>query len=52
MRKVVIALVLAGGVGAIAYASLSDRSSNKQAIEKKTEKQQKKHECKRTCMFS
>jgi len=52
MKKVVIALALAGGVGAIAYASLSNRSNHKQAIEKKTEKQEKKHECKRTCMFS
>ena len=52
MKKVVIALVLAGGVGAIAYASLSNNSSNKQSIEKKTEKKEKKHECKRTCMFS
>ena len=52
MKKVVIALVLAGGIGAIAYASLSNSSNNKQAIEKKTEKKEKKHECKRTCMFS
>ena len=52
MKKVVIALVLAGGVGAIAYASLSKHSNNKQAIEKKTEKKEKKRECKRTCLFS
>lgn len=52
MKKIVIAIVLACGVGAIAYASLSNRSSNKQSIEKKTEKQDKKHECKKTCMFS
>lgn len=51
MKKFVIALVLAGGVGAIAYASLSDKSSNKQAIEKKAEKKEKK-ECKKRCMFS
>lgn len=52
MKKFVIALVLAGGVGAIAYASLSNNRSNKQAIEKKTEIKEKKHECKRTCLFS
>jgi hypothetical protein len=52
MKKVLIALVLAGGVAAIAYASLSNRSSNKQSIEKKAEKKEKKHECMKTCMFS
>lgn len=52
MKKVVIALVLAGGVGAIAYASLSSRHDSKQAIEKKSEKGEKKHECKHTCPFS
>ena len=52
MKKAVIALVLAGGIGAIAYASLSNRTNTKQVIEKKTEKQEKKHECKRTCLFS
>ncbi|HET6994752.1 MAG TPA: hypothetical protein VFI06_07210 [Chitinophagaceae bacterium] len=52
MKKALIALVLAGGIGAIAYASLSNNSRNKQAIEKKTEKKEKKHECKRTCLFS
>jgi hypothetical protein len=52
MKKIVIALVLASGVGAIAYASLSNNNSSKQAIEKKTEKKEKKKECKRTCLFS
>ena len=52
MKKFIVALVLAAGVGAIAYASLSKNSSNKQAIEKKTDKQEKKKECKKTCMFS
>lgn len=51
MKKLLIVLVLAGGVGAIAYASLSNKTSNKQAIEKKTEKKEKK-ECKKRCMFS
>jgi len=52
MKKAVIALVLAGGIGAIAYASLATRHNTRQAIEKKTEKKEKKHECKRTCLFS
>jgi len=52
MKKFLVALVLAGGIGAIAYASLTKNSSNKQAIEKKTEKKEKKKECKKTCMFS
>lgn len=52
MKKILIALVLAGGVGAIAYASLSNNNSKKQAIEKKTEKDENKKECKKTCLFS
>jgi type II secretory pathway component PulJ len=52
MKKVLIALVLAGGIGYIAFASLNNRSNNKQSIEKKTEKQEKKHECKKRCMYS
>ena len=52
MKKVVIALVLAGGVAAVAFASLATRHDSKQAIEKKTEKKEKKHECQRTCLFS
>jgi uncharacterized protein HemX len=52
MKKVLIALALAGGIGFVAYASLNNRNSHKQSIEKKTEKQEKKHECKKRCMFS
>jgi hypothetical protein len=52
MKKALIALVLAGGIGAIAFASMNNRSSNKQAIEKKAEKQEKKHDCKKRCMYS
>lgn len=51
MKKYIVALVLAAGIGAIAYASLSKNSTNKQAIEKKAEKKEKK-ECKKTCLFS
>ena len=49
MKKLIIALVLLGGVVAFAYASLSNRKDNKQATEKKAEK---KKECKKHCMFS
>ena len=52
MKKAIIALVLASGIAAIAYASMSNRSNNKQAIEKKTEKKEKKHECNKSCLFS
>jgi hypothetical protein len=53
MKKALIVLVLAGGVGAIAYASLNNSGSNKQKIEKKADKQEKKKgECKKTCPFS
>jgi hypothetical protein len=52
MKKAIIALALAGGIGAIAYASLSNQSNNKQAIEKKAEKQEKKKECRHHCLFS
>jgi ethanolamine transporter EutH len=50
MKKLLIILVLIGGVTAIAFASLSSRKNNKQAIEKKAEKKEKK--CSRTCIFS
>ena len=52
MKKALVVLVLAGGIGAIAYASLSNNSTNKQAIEKKAEKKEKKHECQHRCLFS
>jgi len=52
MKKLIVALVLAGGVGAIAYAALDDSSRNKQVIEKKAEKKEKKKECKKRCLFS
>lgn len=48
MKKFLVALVLAAGIGAIAYASLSKNSSNKQAIDKK----EKKKECQKKCLFS
>lgn len=51
MKKFIVACVLAAGIGAIAYASMS-KNNSKQVIEKKTEKKEKKKECKRSCMYS
>jgi hypothetical protein len=52
MKKFIVALTLAGGVAAIAYASLSNRDQTKQAIEKKQEKKEiKKKECRKSCLF-
>ncbi len=52
MKKLIVALVLAGGVGAIAYAAMDNQGSKKQVIEKKTEKKEKKKDCKKRCLFS
>ncbi len=49
MKKLLIGMVLLGGVTAIAYASFSSHKNNKQTTEKKMEK---KKECKKQCMFS
>lgn len=51
MKKFIVALALAGGVAAFAYASLQNRSTDKQAIEKQQKKEMKK-ECKKRCLFS
>jgi|EndMetStandDraft_4_1072995.scaffolds.fasta_scaffold240770_1 hypothetical protein len=54
MKKVVIALVFAGGITAIAFASLGNRASVKDKntdTEKKQEMKKEKKECKRTCIF-
>ncbi len=53
MKKLLIGLVLLGGITAIAYASLNNnRKSDKQATEKKMDKKEKKKECKKRCLFS
>ena len=49
MKKLIVSLVLAGSVGAIAYASLH---SNKQALEKKQETKEAKKECNKKCPFN
>ena len=50
MKKFIVALAMLGGVAAFAYASLQNRNSDKQAIEKQQKKEMKK-ECKKRCMF-
>ena len=55
MKKLLIVLLLIAGLTVIAFASLTNRKSNKQSkqtIEKKADKQEKKKECKKSCMFS
>ena len=47
MKKVLIALVLLGGITAVAFATLN--SSKKKA---KTENKEMKRECKHVCPFS
>ena len=42
MKKFIVALALAGGVAAFAYASLHNRNSDKQAIENNKRKKWKK----------
>jgi len=53
MKKTIVALILASGVTAIAFAALdsSSASTKKVKTEKKAEAKKKK-ECKRTCMYS
>jgi len=53
MKKFAVALVCAAGLGLIAYPSLRKVNSNKHAIEKKTDKlEKKKKECWKSCMYS
>jgi hypothetical protein len=49
MKKILVAVVLLGGITAVAFASLNNKKKDT-SIEKKTEK--KKKECRRTCDFS
>ncbi|MGK2860992.1 MAG: hypothetical protein ACSLE0_03615 [Chitinophagaceae bacterium] len=50
MKKIIVALALAGGVAAFAYASLQNRSQEKQAIEKQQKKELKK-ECRKRTLY-
>lgn len=49
MKKIIVAVVLLGGVTAVAFASLNT-NKKKAGVEKKMEK--KKKHCTRTCSFS
>ena len=53
MKKTIVALILASGVTAIAFAAFdtSSASTKKTKTEKKVETK-KKRECKHTCMYS
>ncbi len=51
MKKTIVAIVLASSVAAVAFASLSNRTGSKQAIEKKQEHKEVKKECKKRCIF-
>ena len=54
MKKVIVALVMVAGVGAVTFAALDSSSAakkEKKAVEKKAEKKEKK-QCKRTCFYS
>ena len=51
MKKYIVALALAGGAAAFAYASLHNGKGEKQTIEKQ-QKQDVKKECKKRCLFS
>ncbi len=50
MKKILVAVVLLGGVTAVAFASLNNNRKKETATEKKMEK--KKKQCTRTCSFS
>ena len=55
MKKTIVALILASGVTAIAFAALDSSSSSASNKKMKTEKKvetKKKKECKHTCMYS
>lgn len=47
MKKILVLLILAAGLGFFAYASMSN--NKKQSSVKKTEKQEMKKECSRKC---
>jgi Spy/CpxP family protein refolding chaperone len=53
MKKLVVALVLAGGVAAVAFAALTSPNSTKKInTGKQIEKKERKKECRHTCPFS
>jgi hypothetical protein len=52
MKKTIIALILASGVTAIAFAAFdSSSASNKKVKTEKKAEAKKKKECKRSCIY-
>jgi len=53
MKKTIVALILASGITAIAFAALDSSSvSNKKVKTEKKAETKKKKECKHSCMYS
>ncbi len=52
MKKTIVALILASGVTAIAFAAFDTSASTKKVKTEKKAETKKKKECKHTCMFS
>lgn len=55
MKRLLIMLVLLAGVAYVAIASFSNHrksSASNNKVEKKEASQEKKKQCKRTCLFS
>lgn len=54
MKKLIVALLLAGGVTAFAFAALDSSTTSTKDVksEKKKEFKKKKKDCMRTCMYS
>jgi hypothetical protein len=50
MKKALVVVVLMAGLGAVAFASFSNKKRSNTATEKKMEK--KKKNCSHKCMFS
>lgn len=52
MKKLIIALVLAGGVTAFAFAALDSSSAVKDSKKEKKQESKKKKDCMHTCMYA
>ena len=52
MKKLLVALVLAGGVTAVAFAAFKSNNSSKKETKTEKKAEKKKKECKRVCMFN
>ena len=52
MKKTIVALILASGVTAIAFAALDTSTSSNKKMKTEKKAETKKKECKHTCMYS